>query len=177
MRNAKKRGTVRSKIKRGDQVVFVAGKEFNRYDSNGKRNPYSGKVIAVNPYDRKIKVEGAMIVKKHQKPNPQLNIEGGILQIESWVDMSNVSHVDPKSGEPTRIGYEMRDGNKVRVSKKSGEVIPDPSPFVKAEKAKKDENVEEKSEEKNEEKSEEKIEGKATDEEVKDSKESEKEEE
>ena len=165
MRNAKKKGTIRSKIKRGDQVVFVAGKEFNRYDSNGKRNPYRGKVIAVNPYDRKVKVEGAMIVKKHQKPNPQLNIEGGILQIEAWVAISNVSHIDPKSGEPTRIGYETRDGSKLRISKKSGEPIPEPSPFVKAEKATKEESVEEKSEEK------------ATDEDAKDSKESKKDEE
>jgi len=134
MRKERKRGTIRSKIKRGDQVVFVAGKEFNRYDSTGKRNAYSGKVIAVDPIKRKVKVEGAMIVKKHQKANPQLNIEGGILNREAWVDVSNVAIMDPKTGEPTRIGYELQDGKKVRISKKSGSVIPDPGIFVKPEK-------------------------------------------
>ncbi len=133
MRKETKRGTIRSKIKRGDQVVFVAGKEFNRYDSNGKRNPHRGKVIAVDPRTRKVKVEGAMIVKKHQKPNPQLNIEGGILSREAWVTVSNVALVDPKTGEPTRISYELRDGKKVRVARKSGTIIPEPGIFVKPE--------------------------------------------
>ena len=73
-----KKGTLRSKIKRGDQVVFITGKEFNRYDSNGKRQPFRGKVIAVDPRNGKVKVEGAQIVKKHQKAVPQLNKEGGI---------------------------------------------------------------------------------------------------
>lgn len=158
MRNAKRRGTVRAKLKRGDRVVFVAGKEYNRYDSEGKRNPYLGKVIAVDPYIRKVKVEGAMMVKKHQKANPQLKVEGGILNQEAWVDFSNVAHVDPKTGKPTRIGYEIRDGKKVRVAKKSGEIIPEPSPYVKAQKAKAEENSEEKPEKTEE--TEEKIEAK-----------------
>ena len=59
-----KTGTVRSRIKRGDQVVFIAGKEYNRYDSTGKRQPYRGKVLAVDARFGKVKVEGAMIVKK-----------------------------------------------------------------------------------------------------------------
>ncbi len=134
MRKERKRGTIRSKIKRGDQVIFVAGKEFNRYDSTGKRNAFSGRVIAVDPIKRKVKVEGAMIVKKHQKANPQFNVEGGILNRESWVDVSNVAIMDPKTGEPTRIGYELKDGKKVRISKKSGSVIPEPGIFVKPEK-------------------------------------------
>ncbi len=157
MRNEKKKGTVRSKVKRGDQVIFVAGKEFNRYDGDGNRNPYQGKVIAVDPHARKVKVEGAMIVKKHQKANPQLNVEGGILKIEAWVDYSNVAHVDPKTGEPTRIGYETRDGKKVRVSKKSGELIPEPSPFEKAKKAETEEKAEKKTEEKVDSKAEDKT--------------------
>ncbi len=134
MRKETKRGTIRSKIKRGDQVVFVAGKEFNRYDSNGKRNATTGKVIAVDPIKRKVKVEGAMIVKKHQKANPQLNVEGGIIKREAWVDASNVAIMDPKTGEATRIGYEIREGKKVRIAKKSGTVIPDPGIFVKPKK-------------------------------------------
>ena len=59
-----KTGTVNSRIKRGDQVVFIAGKEYNRYDSAGTRQPYRGKVIAVDARAGKVKVEGAMIVKR-----------------------------------------------------------------------------------------------------------------
>ena len=69
---AVKTGTVKSKIKRGDQVVFIAGKEYNRYDSAGKRTPFRGKVIAVDARNGKVKVEGAMLMKKHQKPVPQV---------------------------------------------------------------------------------------------------------
>ena len=120
-----KKGTVRSKIKRGDQVVFIAGKEYNRYDSNGNRQPLRGKVIAVNPTEGKVKVEGAALVKKHQKAVPQMNIEGGIKEKEAWVDMSNVALIDPDTGKPTRVKYEDRDGQKVRVAK-SGKVIATP---------------------------------------------------
>ena len=120
-----KKGTVRSKIKRGDQVVFIAGKEYNRYDSAGKRQPLRGKVIAVNPTEGKIKVEGANIVKKHQKPVPQLNVEGGIKEKEAWVNVSNVALIDPDTGKPTRVKYETRDGKKVRVAK-SGKIVADP---------------------------------------------------
>ena len=120
-----KKGTLRSKIKRGDQVVFISGKEFNRYDSNGKRQPFRGKVLAVDPRNGKIKVEGAQIVKKHQKAVPQLNKEGGIIEKEAWVNISNVALIDPDTGKPTRVKYEERDGQKVRVAK-SGKVIPLP---------------------------------------------------
>ena len=118
-------GTVRSKIKRGDQVVFIAGKEFNRYDSAGKRQPLRGKVIAVDPTNGKIKVEGAMLVKKHQKAVPQLNVEGGIKEKEAWVNVSNVALIDPDTGKPTRVKYEVKDGQKVRIAK-SGKVVADP---------------------------------------------------
>ena len=66
-------GTVKSKIKRGDQVVFVAGKEYNRFDSKGNRQPLRGRVIEVDAREGKVKVEGAMIVKRHTKPVPQMN--------------------------------------------------------------------------------------------------------
>jgi large subunit ribosomal protein L24 len=112
-----KKGTIRSKIKRGDQVVFIAGKEYNRYDSAGKRQPLRGKVIEVDPINGKVKVEGAAIVKKHQKAVPQMNIEGGIKEKEAWVNISNVALIDPETGKPTRINYEVRDGKKVRVAK------------------------------------------------------------
>jgi len=120
-----KKGTIRSKIKRGDQVVFIAGKEYNRYDSAGKRTPLRGKVIAVNPTEGKVKVEGAAIVKKHQKAVPQLGKEGGIVEKEAWVNVSNVALIDPETGKPTRVKYETRDGKKVRIAK-SGKVINDP---------------------------------------------------
>jgi large subunit ribosomal protein L24 len=125
-------GTVRSRIKRGDQVVFIAGKEYNRYDSAGKRQPYRGRVIAVDAAAGKVKVEGAMLVKKHQKPVPQLNREGGIIEREAWVSISNVAIIDPDTGNPTRVRYEDRDGKKVRVAK-SGKVIPEPEVFGKKE--------------------------------------------
>ncbi len=122
MKAKAKAGTVKSKIKRGDTVVFIAGKEYNRFDSNEKRQPYRGRVIAVDARTGKVKVEGAMLVKRHRKPVPQLNREGGIVEQEAWVNVSNVALVDPETGKPTRVKYEIRDGEKVRVAK-SGKVI------------------------------------------------------
>ena len=110
-------GTVRSRIKRGDQVVFIAGKEFNRYDSAGKRQPFRGRVSAVDARAGKVKVEGAMIVKRHRKPMPQMNREGGIIEQEAWVNISNVALIDPETGKPTKAKYEIRYGKKVRVAK------------------------------------------------------------
>lgn len=136
-----KTGTVKSKIKRGDQVVFIAGKEYNRYDSAGKRQPYRGKVIEVDARTGKVKVEGAMIVKRHKKPVPQLNQEGGIKEQEAWVNISNVAVIDPETGKPTRVKIETRDGKKVRVAK-SGKVIPETAVF-KIETKKKDEEEKE----------------------------------
>jgi large subunit ribosomal protein L24 len=124
--------TSRSRIKRGDQVVVISGKEYNRYDSAGKRQPFRGRVIAVDAEAGKVKVEGAMLMKKHQKPLPQLNREGGIIEREAWVSISNVAIIDPDSGKPTRVRYEDRDGKKVRVGM-SGKVIPEPDVFGKKE--------------------------------------------
>ena len=138
-----KTGTVKSKIKRGDQVVFIAGKEYNRYDSGGKRQPYRGRVIEVDARSGKVKVEGAMIVKRHRKAVPQMNIEGGIKEQEAWVEVSNVALVDPDTGKPTRVKFEVRDGKKVRVAK-SGKVIPIADVFGKKEPKKdKEEQTEE----------------------------------
>ena len=134
-------GTVNSKIKRGDQVVFIAGKEYARYDSAGKRQPYRGKVIEVDARNGKVKVEGAMLVKRHQKPVPQLNREGGIKEQEAWVDISNVALIDPDTGKPTKVKVEIRDGKKVRIAK-SGKEIPIANVFGKKE-PKKDKKEEE----------------------------------
>ncbi len=135
-------GTVRSKIKRGDQVVFIAGKEYNRYDSTGKRAPFRGKVIAVDARNGKVKVEGAMIVKRHRKPVPQMNREGGIIEQEAWVSASNIALIDPETGKPTRVKYEVRDGKKVRVAK-SGKVVVETGSYKKEKKAVEDEGGEE----------------------------------
>lgn len=142
MKTAAKTGTVKSKIRRGDQVVFVAGKEYNRYDSNGKRQPYRGKVVEVDARNGKVKVEGAMIVKRHRKPVPQLNRKGGIVEQEAWVSVSNVALIDPETGKPTRVKYEERNGEKVRVAK-SGKVIGE---GAKPEKKKATKKADEKSE-------------------------------
>ncbi len=136
-----KKGTVKARIKRGDQVVFTTGKEYNRFDSNGKRTPARGKVIAVDPINGKVKVEGAAMVKRHRKAVPQMNVEGGIKEQEAWVNISNVAHIDPETGKPTRIKYETRDGKKVRVAK-SGKLIPDP-PIVKTRRAEPEDKTEE----------------------------------
>jgi large subunit ribosomal protein L24 len=133
-----KKGILKSKIKRGDTVVFIAGKEYNRFDSAGKRTPARGKVIAVDPNKGKVKVEGAMIVKRHRKAVPQMNVEGGIKEQEAWVDVSNVAHIDPETGKPTRIKLEERDGKKVRVAK-SGKVIPEPQVTKRRKEVKEDE--------------------------------------
>lgn len=132
MKEVKAKGTIRSKIKRGDKVVFISGREYNRYEKStkggnedAKRVPLTGEVIAVDPRRGKVKVEGAQIMKRHRKAVPQMSIEGGIIESEGWVDISNVAVVDPKTGKPTRVRYETRDGVKVRVAK-SGEVIPEP---------------------------------------------------
>jgi large subunit ribosomal protein L24 len=130
MKTAEKTGTVKSKIKRGDQVVFIAGKEYNRYDSNGQRQPYRGKVVEVDARNGKVKVEGAMIVKRHRKPVPQLNKKGGIIEQEAWVSVSNVALIDPETGKPTRVKYEMRDGKKVRVAK-SGKVVAETGSYMR----------------------------------------------
>jgi large subunit ribosomal protein L24 len=136
-----KTGTVKSKIKRGDQVVFIAGKEYNRYDSAGKRQPYRGRVIEVDARNGKVRVEGAAIYKRHQKPQPQLNREGGIIEREGWVNVSNVAVVDPDTGKATRVKIELREGKKVRIAK-SGQVIAEPDTFGKKE-PKKEKEVEE----------------------------------
>lgn len=138
-----KKGTVKSKVKRGDQVVFIAGKEYNRYDSAGNRQPFRGRVIEVDARNQKVRVEGAAMVKRHQKPVPQLNREGGIIESERWVSISNVAVIDPDSGKPTRIKVELRDGKKVRIAK-SGSVITEPDVFGKKEaKKEKEEKAEE----------------------------------
>ena len=100
------------KIKSGDTVRVTAG------DHKGSE----GKVVRILRDKNKAVVEGVNVVSKHEKPSAG-NPQGGIVKKEAPIHISNLSLIDPKSGEATRVGYEVRDGKKVRVSKKSNEVI------------------------------------------------------
>ena len=100
------------KIKTGDTVQVVAG------DHKGSE----GKVLTIDRKKYRAVVEGVNMVSKHQKPSAQ-NPQGGIVEKEAPIHLSNLALIDPKSGEATRVGYEIRDGKKVRVSKKSNEVV------------------------------------------------------
>ena len=107
-------GTKRTKIRKGDQVVVIAGRD------NGKR----GRVLEVAPARGKVKVEGIAVMKKHQRANPQTNRGGGIIDKEAFIDISNVQLIDPQSGAPTRVRYEVGDdGTKTRVATRSGHVL------------------------------------------------------
>jgi len=100
-------------VKKDDNVIVITGKD------KGKK----GRVIAAYPRQNRVLIEGVNMVKKHTRPSQQ-NPQGGIIEQEAAIHVSNVMHIDPKSGKPTRIGYKVLDsGKKVRVAKKSGEVI------------------------------------------------------
>jgi large subunit ribosomal protein L24 len=101
-----------AKIKKGDTVVILSGKD------KGK----SGDVIRAIPSEDKVVVQGINMISKHKKPS-QANPQGGIERIEAPMHVSKVAMKDPKSGKPTRVGFKFLDGKKVRVAKKSGEVI------------------------------------------------------
>jgi large subunit ribosomal protein L24 len=98
-------------VKKGDKVRVLSGKD------KGK----TGVILAAYPKEARVLVEGVNIVKKHTKPS-QLNPQGGIISQEAPIHVSNVMPIDPKSGNPTRVGYKTVDGKKVRVAK-SGEVL------------------------------------------------------
>lgn len=100
------------RIKTGDTVRIIAG------DHKGTE----GKVVQVDREKNKAIVEGANMVSKHEKPSAK-NPQGGIVKKEAPIHISNLALIDSKSGETTRVGYEVRDGKKVRYAKKSNEVI------------------------------------------------------
>jgi large subunit ribosomal protein L24 len=100
------------KIKVGDTVRIITG------DHKGTE----GKVMRVDKEKNKAIVEGANMVSKHEKPSAK-NPQGGITKKEAPIHISNLSLIDAKSGKTTRVGFEVKDGKKVRVSKKSKEVI------------------------------------------------------
>lgn len=99
-------------VKKGDKVMVITGKD------KGK----TGVVLAAFPKKDRVLVEGVNIVKKHSKPS-QVNPQGGIISQEAPIHVSNVMLLDPKSNEPTRVGFKTVDGKKVRVAVKSGETL------------------------------------------------------
>ena len=102
------------KIKKGDSVEVVAGKD------SGKR----GRVLKVDPSQERLVIEGVNMIKRHTKPNPQKRIQGGIVEREASVHVSNVMVVSPDSGQRTRVGYKiLDDGRKVRVAKTDGAIL------------------------------------------------------
>ena len=98
------------KIKKGDTVKVIAGKDKDK----------EGKVIAVDPKNNKVTVEGINVVKKHEKPSVA-NQNGGIIQKEAPIDVSNVMYVH--KGKATRVGFKFENDKKVRFAKATGEVI------------------------------------------------------
>ena len=103
---------VKLKIKSGDNVVVTAG------DHKGSE----GRVMLVLRDKNKAIIEGVNMVSKHEKPSAN-NPQGGIVEKEAPIHISNLSLIDPKSGEAKRVGYKIEDGKKIRFSKKSNQVI------------------------------------------------------
>ncbi|WP_199553345.1 50S ribosomal protein L24 [Sandaracinobacteroides hominis] len=101
-----------AKIRKGDTVVVLTGKDKGR----------EGQVVQSMPKDGKVVVSGVNMIARHTKPS-QADPEGGVKRREAAINVSNVAIKDPKTGKPARVGFEVRDGKKVRVLKGSGEVL------------------------------------------------------
>ena len=103
--------TGKFKIKKGDQVIVITGRD------KGKK----GEVLEVLRSVSRIRVQGINMVKRHRRATQ--NDAGGIIAMEAPLHISNVAHVDPESGAATRVGFEVKDGEKVRVAKRSGKAM------------------------------------------------------
>ncbi|CAM3120802.1 50S ribosomal protein L24 [Moritella viscosa] len=101
-----------AKILKNDEVIVVAGKDAGK----------QGKVTEVRA-DGKIFVEGVNLIKKHQKPNPQLGVAGGIVEKEAALDASNVALFNPATSKADRVGFRFEDGKKVRFFKSTNELV------------------------------------------------------
>jgi large subunit ribosomal protein L24 len=98
-----------AKIRKGDKVIVLAGRDKGR----------TGEVISVQPTEGRALVRGVNMVKRHQRQTPQN--EGGIISKEASIHLSNIAIADPKDGKPTRVGFKnMNDGRKIRVARRSG---------------------------------------------------------
>jgi large subunit ribosomal protein L24 len=101
-----------AKVRKGDQVVVVTGKDKGKH----------GEVLKVMPADNRAIVKGVSLVRRHQRQSASQ--EGGIITKEGPIEISNIALEDPKDGKPTRVGYKfLKDGRKVRFARRSGEVI------------------------------------------------------
>lgn len=104
------------RIRKGDLVQVIAGKE--------RKTKKQGRVLEVDAATGRVRVEGVRVQKKHLKPQRSRKTPGGgIIEREGFIHVSNVMLVDPKTGKPARVRFEVRDGRKVRVFKKSGEAV------------------------------------------------------
>jgi len=100
------------RIKKGDAVCVITGKDKGKF----------GKVLKVLRQDNRLIIQGVNLVKRHQKQT--FAQEGGVVQKEASIHISNVAHIDPASKKPTRVGIKfLKDGQKVRIAKRSGETI------------------------------------------------------
>ena len=99
------------KIKKGDQVVVITGRDKRK----------KGEVLEVLRSESRLRVQGVNMVKRHRRATQ--NDAGGIISMEAPVHLSNVAHVDPESGTATRVGFEVKNGVKVRVAKRSGRAL------------------------------------------------------
>jgi|TARA_B100000242_G_C42815560_1_gene379112 large subunit ribosomal protein L24 len=99
------------KIKKGDQVIVTTGRD------KGRR----GEVMQVLREENRVLVQGCNMVKRHTRPT-QTN-PGGIINKEAPLHVSNVAHIDPDSGSATRVGYEVKDGKKIRIARRSGKAL------------------------------------------------------
>ena len=102
-----------NKIRRDDEIIVLAGKD------KGKQ----GKVVKVLPASSRVIVEGVNLIKKHQKPNPQLGVTGGIVEKEASIHVSNVAIFNPATGKADRVGFRIEGEKKVRFFKSNGQVI------------------------------------------------------
>ncbi|MFN3945898.1 MAG: 50S ribosomal protein L24 [Allosphingosinicella sp.] len=101
-----------AKIKKGDKVVVLSGKDKGKH----------GEVVRALPKEGKVVVSGVNVITRHRKAS-QANPQGGLERKEAPLHVSKVAIEDPKTGKPTRVRFEVRDGNKVRVAVRSGETI------------------------------------------------------
>jgi large subunit ribosomal protein L24 len=99
------------KVKKGDKVVVITGRD------KGK----SGEILRVLRDENRVVVQGVNMVKRHQRQTMQA--QGGIIEKEATIHVSDVAHIDPKTSKPTRVGYRMDGERKVRVARRSGETI------------------------------------------------------
>lgn len=116
---------VKTKLRKGDEVIVITGKEL------GKK----GKIERINRKKKGVIIQGLNMVKKHKRSKDQQR-KPEIVELPAVIPLSNVMLVDPKTGEPTRIGYKFENGKKLRFAKKSGTVLKDKTDSSKKSKAK-----------------------------------------